>query len=90
MKRYYAGYNQHGIGTTYVSDGWKIKRFDSKFERDNWVAKYKFEGGKVVVQTLTCQEVERIIGRYKNTLLPCHWEENECGWLECKYFINDV
>ena len=72
-RHYYAGKSFMGVNFSYDCDCWKAYRFDSKKERDEWVAKneYNQNTGNYVAEALSANVALRIAGlnsRHKRLL----------------------
>jgi hypothetical protein len=63
MKRhFFAGYSYMGINFTYESPCWTVFMFDSKKERDTWVAKNEYVDRNIRAQAISQKIAYQIMG----------------------------
>jgi hypothetical protein len=56
---------------TYDSPCWKVLRFKSKKERDEYVEKYQYQNGNICLESISKDIAEKILGKETNNKI---WE----------------
>lgn len=80
MRNYYAWFNSYGrIATTsfggHNNNGYVYLAFQSKEEREAWLAKNEWDDANLVAGEITRREIEKDIGKfyvYKNVCVKLH------------------
>ena len=67
MKKFYAMFNQYGVGFGFGPDveGWRLHAFSSQEALDRWLEKHSIdeESGNVVAREITPRQIISALGR---------------------------